>query len=200
MQYLDDDKTKEFAKLVAKKDAVGLEEFNNRNPFYKDIYSNLKGRAYFDEHSHFSFVVSPSKKTAAFICLLNEQDPMPRACGFNLEMHVIKADKDGKFHSTDRIRYDYYDDMIFEELRDDAIILKCTDRPKEKIRRKLKELPREMRMSEEELAEALANEEKARKIKEARTRHYQQKLTPTSQPTNRRLSQPATWNNVYIEL
>lgn len=199
MQYLDDEKTKEFAKLIAKKDAIGIEEFNNRSPFYKEIYSNLKGRAYFDDQSLFSFVVSPDKKTAAFICLLNEPDPMPRAQGYNLEMHIIKADKEGMFHSTEKIRYDYYDDMKFEELHDDSIVLSCTDRPKQKISRKLKELPREMRMSEEELTNAKLNDEKARKIKEMKMQHYQQKLKSAT-PAQRREARPTLWNCVYIEL
>ncbi len=179
MQYLDNEKTKEFAELFAKKDILGLEAFNDKNPFYKELYKCIKGRIYFDEQSKFSFHISPNQKTGVFVCLINEPDPMPRSSGYNLEMHVIRADKDGKFHRSEQIRYDFYDDMNFKELQDDAIILYCDDNPRQDIRRRLKPLPKELTMNADELEKARANEAKAEKIREARRKHYQQTLGST---------------------
>lgn len=176
MQYLDNEKTKEFSQLFAQKDVIGLEEFNDKNPIYKNLYQCINGRIYFDEQSKFSFHVSPDNKTAAFVCLINEPDPMPRKQAYNLEIHVVKMDKNGQFHRSEQIRYDFYDDMNFRELQDDAIVLFSDDNPNLSIRRRLKNLPKELLLNDEELKKIKDNEAKIEKLKEARLQHYQKKL------------------------
>lgn len=177
MQVLSNAKTKEFAKLFQLKDALGVETFTDKNEAYKEIYRVFKGRFYFTEADNFDFQMSPDNKTAALICLLNEIDPAPRAKGTNLEIHIARADYEGNFHRTEQIRYDFYDDMKFDYLENDAVIMHCEDTPHIQLRRKLKALPRELTLSAEELTELLMKEAKMDKLRAAKQMHYQTKIS-----------------------
>lgn len=173
MQELNNAKTKEFAKLFQQKDALGIDNFTDRNEAYKEIYRVFKGRFYFTESDNFDFQMSPDNKTAVLICELNEVDPAPRDKGTNLELHIARVDKDGVFHRTEQIRYDFYDDMKFDYLENNAVILHCEDTPQTQLRRQLKALPAELSLSAEELNKLLSKEAKKDKLRAVKELHYQ---------------------------
>lgn len=194
----DNDKTKEFGKLFRNKDIIGLEKFTDKNTNYKKIYDTFKGRFYFDNKDQFSFSISPDQKTAALICQLHEKDHLPNTSAYNLEILIAKADFDGNFHRTEHIRYDFYDDMSFDELENNSVLLVCTDNPHQKIRRRLRNLPQEMTMSPEELCDVLSKNAKTQKLMQEKAKHFagKQALVAQKKVQNPPYSNLASWNSV----
>lgn len=198
------DRDKEFERLFASNDIIGLEAFTEKNNYYQKIYKSFRGRFYFDTKNKFSLKISPDKKTAALICLLQEQKNFSSSSEYNLEILISQADACGNFHRTEHIRYDYYDKMRFAGLENNAVLLICADNPQQIMRRYFKKNHNYLGLPEIELfnisktnACISRNDERKKALIQNR-QFYRKQMLQAKNPQNALQAKLATWNEINL--
>lgn len=149
MLHLNDASNQDFEQIIASKDINKIKTFANKGEkLYKNVLEAIEKdleQYIYEQSNQVALKFSPDTQTAAFLvsekaCPSKKDSPQ-----YNLSLQVLRADINGCFHKTEKFAYAFYEEISFERLEDDSLIMKNGLKPHLSVVKTLKQLPAELR-------------------------------------------------------